>query len=156
MAAPPQRYVRKIQMAKTYDGPIDAPALNDYVERVSRLMTEQAGLAEDIAEICASADEAGIASKREIRRLARERLMEPEVLQSQLQRMDDLRHALADFTTTPLGEAAMERAEATATKPRPFAEQTVHPPRRGRPRKSVDDAFAEARAHLGGEPAGTA
>jgi uncharacterized protein (UPF0335 family) len=142
-------------MAKTYDGPIDATALNDYVERVSRLMTEQAGLAEDIAEICASADEAGVASKREIRRLARERLIDPEVLRSQLERMDELRHALGAFDTTPLGEAAMERAEATATKPRPFAEQTVHDPRRTRKRKTVDDAFAEARAHLG-EPVGTA
>jgi hypothetical protein len=47
-------------------------------------------------------------------------------------------------------------AEPAARKPRPFAEQTVHNPRRTRKRKSVDEAFAEARrVHLG-EPVGTA
>lgn len=135
-------------------GAIDAQALKGYVDRVSRLMGEQKALGEDIAQVCAEADEAGIASKREIRKLARESQMEPEVLQSQLQRMDDLRQALGAFGSTPLGAAAMEdlatrRAENIAAtevsrdarngsdvkKPKPFAEQPVHQPARSRGRK---------------------
>lgn len=142
-----------------FGGVINAQALANYVGRVSRLMEEQKSLAEDIKNVCAEADEGGIASKREIRKLAREALMEPEVLQAQLSRMDDLRKKLGEFVTTPLGEAA-ERAEAVhatpTPKPRPFSEQPVGPPRpRGRPRKtngtaaSVDDALARARAHFG-------
>jgi uncharacterized protein (UPF0335 family) len=122
-------------------GAIDAPALKGYVDRVSRLMEEQKALGEDIAEVCAEADEAGVASKREIRKLARESLMEPEVLQSQLQRMDDLRQALGGFGSTPLGAAAMEDLAArradngTQTKPKPFAAQPVHDPERKRGRR---------------------
>jgi uncharacterized protein (UPF0335 family) len=120
-------------------GDIDAAALKNYVDRVSRLMGEQKSLGEDIAEVCAEADEAGVASKREIRKLARESLMEPEVLQSQLQRMDDLRQALREFGSTPLGKAAMERAEDDpAPRPKPFAAQPVHSERkRGRRAKLV-------------------
>jgi uncharacterized protein (UPF0335 family) len=133
-------------------GAIDAQALKGYVDRVSRLMEEQKALGEDIAQVCAEADEAGVASKREIRKLARESQMEPEVLQSQLQRMDDLRQALGTFGTTPLGAAAMEdlatrRAENIAAteasrdarngadKPKPFAAQPVHDPERKRGRR---------------------
>jgi uncharacterized protein (UPF0335 family) len=122
-------------------GAIDAQALKGYVDRVSRLMEEQKSLGADIAQVCAEADEAGVASKREIRKLARESQMEPEVLQSQLQRMDDLRQALGGFGTTPLGAAAMEdlatrrAANGTQTKPKPFAEQAVHDPERKRGRR---------------------
>jgi uncharacterized protein (UPF0335 family) len=117
-------------------GAIDAAALKNYVDRVSSLMREQKSLGEDIAQVCAEADEAGVASKREIRKLARESQIEPEVLHSQLQRMDDLRQALGGFDSTPLGEAALARAEdddgSQATKPKPFAAQPVHDPERAR------------------------
>jgi uncharacterized protein (UPF0335 family) len=129
-------------------GAIDAQALKGYVDRVSRLMEEQKSLGEDIAQVCAEADEAGVASKREIRKLARESLMEPEVLQNQLQRMDDLRQALGAFDSTPLGAAAMEdlatrraeniaatEASRDARKPKPFAAQPVHDPERKRGRR---------------------
>jgi uncharacterized protein (UPF0335 family) len=129
-----------------FGGAIDAEALKGYVDRVSRLMEEQKSLGEDIAEVCGEADEAGVASKREIRKLARESLMEPEVLQSQLQRMDDLRQALGAFGSTPLGAAAMEdlatrrpeniaAASRDARKPKPFAAQPVHDPERRRGRR---------------------
>jgi uncharacterized protein (UPF0335 family) len=131
---------------ETETGVIDAEALNDYVSRVASLMREQQGLADDIKNVCASADEAGVASKREIRKLARERLMEPDVLDAQLTRMQDLRDALRSFVTTPLGEAAMRSAESEPANgamamPRPFAEQPVHEPqrRRGRPRQVLFD-----------------
>jgi uncharacterized protein (UPF0335 family) len=146
--------------ASKIGGDIDAAALKNYVERVSRLMGEQKALAEDIAGVCAEAEEAGVASKREIRKLARESQMEPEVLQSQLQRMDDLRQALGGFGSTPLGEAAMASAEhdlaarraeniaateasrddrngQTADRPKPFAAQPVHAPERKRGRRNV-------------------
>ena len=135
-------------MAKTYDSPIDAEALNEAVDRAVQVMIDQKSLAEDLARICADADEAGVASKREIRRLARERLMDPEVLHSQLERMATLREALGSFAATPLGDAAVKVAESEppgsdrrAERPTPFARQTIHPPRRGpraeprRPRK---------------------
>jgi uncharacterized protein (UPF0335 family) len=139
-------------------GAIDVQALKGYVDRVSRLMREQKALGEDIAQVCAEADEAGVASKREIRKLARESQMEPEVLQSQLQRMDDLRQALGAFGTTPLGAAAMRSAEDDVTerraaniaiteasrdarKPKPFAEQAVHDPDRKRGRRAKPVLF---------------
>lgn len=141
-------------MSEGHEVVIDSAALADYVERVARLMREQQSLAEDISELCAAADQAGVASKREIRKLARESLMEPEVLTAQLVRMQELRDALKSFAGTPLGEAAMRRETAEVVemhKPRPFAEQTVHNPqrRRGRPRKNLIEA---AREHLGGSP----
>ena len=100
----PERPTRK----HNSEGAIDAEALKRYVSRVSALMEDQAALARDIAEVCTECDEAGVASKRELRRLARESLMETDVLQAQLERMDALRHALGAFITTPLGAAAAE------------------------------------------------
>jgi uncharacterized protein (UPF0335 family) len=153
-----------------FGGAINAAALATYVRRVASLMEEQKGLGKDIAEVCAEADAAGLASKREIRRLARESLMEPDVLQAQLSRLDDLRAALGTFAATPLGAAAVEREaapphanghdvasapQAKMAKPKKkFAEQPVTAPRRrGRPSKttpSVDEALALSRQHLGG------
>jgi uncharacterized protein (UPF0335 family) len=159
------------ETADKFGGAINAGALRGYVARVAALMEEQKGLAEDIKNACAEADEGGIASKRELRRLARESLMDHEVLEQQLSRMEDLRAALADYASTPLGAAAVEaEAEAEhdgwadefadlplrAAKPRAFAEQPMRP--RGRPRKAkAGDALAAARAHFGeDEPAGNA
>jgi hypothetical protein len=95
--------------------------------------------------------------------------MEPDVLQAQLSRMDDLRAALGTFAATPLGAAAVEREAAAppanghevASAPqvrmpaKKFAEQPVTAPRpRGRPPKArppgVDEALALSRQHLGG------
>jgi hypothetical protein len=90
--------------------------------------------------------------------------MEPEVLQSQLQRMDDLRQALGGFGTTPLGAAAMRSAEDDVTerraeniaateasrdarngsdvkKPKPFAEQPLHNSERKRGRRAKPVLF---------------
>jgi uncharacterized protein (UPF0335 family) len=159
------------ETADKFGGAINAGALRSYVQRVAALMEEQKGLAEDIKNACAEADEGGIASKRELRRLARESLMEHDVLEQQLSRMEDLRAALADYASTPLGAAAVEAVEEAddpwadefadldippAPKPRAFAEQPMRP--RGRPRKAkAGDALAAARAHFGeDEPAGNA
>jgi uncharacterized protein (UPF0335 family) len=91
---------------------IDATALKEYVERAARLMTEQRALGVDLKELCKECDEAGACSKKELRRLARESLMDQEVLGSQIERMDALRHALGLFAGTPLGEAAVQRETA--------------------------------------------
>lgn len=105
-------------MPETYEnsigdnsGTIDAEALKGYIERAANVMQEQKVLGEDLKEICAQADEAGVASKKEIRRLARESLMDQEVLTSQLERMDALRRALGGFAETPLGTAAVEQLD---------------------------------------------
>ncbi len=103
-------------------GMIDADALKRYIERAARTMQEQKALAEDLKEICAEADEAEVATKREVRRLARESLMDHEVLHAQLDRMDALRAALGGFAETELGLAAQRVEQA--------------PRRRGRPRKN--------------------
>jgi uncharacterized protein (UPF0335 family) len=66
---------------------IDATALKRYVERAAKIMEEQKELGEALKEICGEADEAGVATKREVRRLARESLMDHDVLHAQLDRM---------------------------------------------------------------------
>jgi uncharacterized protein (UPF0335 family) len=91
-------------------GPPDGEALKSYVERAARLMTEQKAIGDDLKELCKECDEAGACSKKELRRLARESLMDPEILQSQLERMDLLRHALAGLVDLPLGQSAMREA----------------------------------------------
>jgi hypothetical protein len=94
--------------------------------------------------------------------MVKERALDPQIRHDQYAIRDEYRRALGLYADTELGAAALrsfseggERAEATATKPRPFAEQTVHNPRRSRKRKTVNEAFAKALAHLG-EPAGNA
>jgi uncharacterized protein (UPF0335 family) len=108
----------KAETAQSNNGPghnstgmIDRDALKSYVEQAAHVMRQQKELGDAIKEICSEADEAGVATKREIRRLARESLMDHEVLHAQLERMDLLRHALGEFLGTPLGRAA-ESAEA--------------------------------------------
>jgi hypothetical protein len=98
-----------------------------------------------------------------VRQMVRERELDPVVRQNQYDLRDEYRRALGLYIDTPLGQAMEPGVTEAPTvngraakKPRPFAAQTVHDPRRSRKRKSVDDALAEARAHLGGEPAGTA
>jgi hypothetical protein len=160
------------ETADKFGRAINADMLRVYVERASEVMERQRALGDDLKLICAEADEGGIASKRELRRLARESLMEPDVLEQQLSRMEDLRAALADYASTPLGAAAVEAVEEAddpwadefsnldippAPKPRAFAAQPLGRPR-GRPRKAkAGDALAAARAHFGeDEPAGNA
>ena len=128
------------EVADKFGGAINAGALKSLVDQVARAMEGQKTLADEIKDICAQGDEAGIASKREIRRLAREQLMPPDVLTAQLDRMADLRAALSDYVTTPLGEAAMRAegevngeawaegsmAKATGRKPRTLPSSRFH------------------------------
>ncbi len=119
-------------------GMIDADALKRYIDRAANLMQEQKGLAEDLKEICSEADEAGVATKREVRRLARESLMDHEVLHAQLDRMDALRAALGGFAETDLGRAA-QQAAAAQQQASTRVERPAIPRRRGRPRKNGEE-----------------
>lgn len=92
------------------NGTIDAGSLESYVDRAASVMKEQKQLGEALKAICAEGDESGVASKKEIRELARESLMDPDVLHAKLDRMDTLRHALGEFVRTPLGAAAQAAA----------------------------------------------
>jgi uncharacterized protein (UPF0335 family) len=152
-----------------FGGVINETALARYVERVERLHEERASLGEDIKAVMEEAKNAGFVPKI-IRQMVRERKMEPVELQDHLALLDSYRRGLGMLAGTPLGDAAMDRAEAETgsaraegasrrgRKPRSFDEQPVHQPRpRGRPRKNVGEALADARLHLGEEePAGTA
>src|SRR6266566_9321524 len=117
---------------------IDGEALKRFVERVANLMKEQKALAEDIKEVCAECDEAGVASKKEVRRRARESLMDPEILRAQLERDDALRHALGWLAGTPLGTAAVEAA-AKSARTRQRHQGDALP---------VEGAVGKAQAHL--------
>jgi hypothetical protein len=114
-----------------------------------------------------------------VRQMVRERELDPVVRQNQYDLRDEYRRALGLYIDTPLGQAmepggpeadadherpteklhgraAKKPADPPPTKwPTAFAEQTVHNPRRSRKRKTVNEAFAKALAHLG-EPAGNA
>jgi hypothetical protein len=79
-------------------------------------MQEQASIGDDIKEICKAADDAGTCTRRELRRLARESLMDQDVLAAQLDRMDTLRHALGQLEDTPLGDAAVSFAGTRSRK----------------------------------------
>jgi uncharacterized protein (UPF0335 family) len=144
-------------MAKT----TDHEALRRFVSRYELMLGERKELNGTFTEFYEEVRQAGL-DPETVRVMTREKALDPVVRNDQYALRDDYRRALKLFIDTPLGKA-MEPAVAeaptangrAARKPRPFAKQTVHDPRRSRKRKSVDDAFAEARAHLG-EPAGTA
>lgn len=125
-------------MPETYEnslgdnsGAIDAAALKRYVERAAGVMEEQRALGEDLKEICTEADEAGVCTKRDLRRRARESLMDPEVLQAQLATAEAQRTALGWFNNLPVGaEPTFEDLDA------------ANPRRRGRPRKNGNTTVA--------------
>jgi hypothetical protein len=89
-------------------GMIDRDALEREVEAAAGLMREMQSIAEDLKERCKAADDAGVCSRKELRRLARESLMDQDVLTAQLERMDTLRHVLGQLQDTPLGNAAVK------------------------------------------------
>ena len=122
-------------------GMIDGSALKRFVQRVGNLMQKQKDLAEDIKEVCGECDEAGVASKKEVRRRARESLMDPEILRAQLERDDALRHALGWLADTPLGVAAVEAAAEPARTERPRRNKVV----------PIAGAIAKAQEHLRGD-----
>ena len=119
-------------------GIIDGEALRRYVSRAMALLEERDALGEDLKEVYAEAKEAGFVTAQ-LRQIVREQRMEPLMLESHLEAMDMLRHALGVLSDTPLGEAAVQREqEAPATR------------KPGRPRSKIADAMQAAQEHLSG------
>jgi uncharacterized protein (UPF0335 family) len=133
---------------------VNRDALGRFIDRLEIHYNDRKELNETIRGVYEEIRQAGMDAET-VRVMVKERALDPQIRQDQYAIRDEYRRALGLYADTELGAAAMERAETTATKPRPFAEQTVHDPRRTRERKTVDDAFAEARAQLG-EPVGAA
>lgn len=107
----PKRKARDNGIGHNSTGMIDGAALRRYVDRVIKLHEERATINEDIKVIYEEAKEAGFVTKQ-LRQIVREQMMEPDVLNEHLNQLDALRHALGQFASTALGEAAMERASA--------------------------------------------
>jgi uncharacterized protein (UPF0335 family) len=121
-------------------------ALRGYVDRIVNLHEQRDELNGDIREVYGEVKEAGFVVGV-VRGLVREYRMDAEARNALYQQQEEYRIALGMLAGTPLGDAAIDR-------PRPFAEQPMHEPRRrGRPRKkAIDTAIDAARAHLGGGP----
>lgn len=142
-----------------FGGVINSTALARYVTRIENLYNDRRSLNADIKEVYGEAKDAGFDTTI-LREIVRERQMEEPARHSRYALLESYRRALGMLADTPLGQAAMSRAEAGAgaRRPRSFAEQAVHQKRpRGRPRKAAGDALSDARAHPGEEePAATA
>jgi uncharacterized protein (UPF0335 family) len=132
---------------------VNRDALGRFIGRLEIHYEERKELNETIGGVYEEIRQAGLDAET-VRVMVKEKALDPVVRQDQYDLRDEYRRALGLYADTPLGGAAMERAD-TVSKPRPFADQTVHDPRRTRKRKTVDEAFAEARAQLG-EPVGSA
>lgn len=81
------------------------------VERIEALERERRALAEDIRDIYAEAKSAGYAPKV-LRAIVAERREDAEARAERLALMDNYRAALGMLADTPLGDAAVKRAEA--------------------------------------------
>lgn len=85
--------------------------LRSFIERVERLEEEKRGLAEDIKEVFSEAKGAGFDTKI-MRQIIKDRRMDADDLREQESLINIYKRALGMFSSTPLGEAAMERAAA--------------------------------------------
>jgi uncharacterized protein (UPF0335 family) len=92
-------------------GGVSGDRLRSFVERVERLNGEKAALQTDISAVFAEAKSAGfdVPVLREIIKL---RKMDAEKREVREMLMDEYRHALGLFASTPLGESAIAAAAA--------------------------------------------
>jgi uncharacterized protein (UPF0335 family) len=147
-----------------FAGAINTAALERFVTRIENLHGERKGLNDTIQAVYEEARQAGFQPPI-LRQIVKERKLDPEVRRDQYALLDAYRRSLGMLADTPLGEAAMRRAESAAngagrparSKPAKFSEQPVHPARRrGRPRKNVGQLLDDARTHLGTDATGSA
>ncbi len=133
--------------AKDFTGPINAEALARHVDEIERLQDSRAAINEKIGKSYKNARSAGFNAKL-LRRIISERRLDPDTRAEQYATLDHYRRSLGMLDGTPLGDAAMRRAENgedpifaapgakaaaddTRTWPRKtFAEQPVGRPRR--------------------------
>jgi uncharacterized protein (UPF0335 family) len=139
--------------AGDFVGVINGEALERFVLRIEALDEERAEHNATRREVYDQAKEAGLVPAI-LRQIVKERKLDAEIRNFQYALLDAYRRKLGLLADLPLGEAAMKREEAKVAeirKPRPFAEQTVHDPARprGHPRKTPEQAFTDAQAHLG-------
>ena len=122
-----------------FTGVINNEALARHVRDIEELLDERKTLNDRIKEIYQAAKEAGFQTPI-LREIIRERKLDDEVRADRYALLDAYRRALGMLADTPLGQAAMARAEADTAPP-----------------KTPDEALAAARQHLGtnGAEAGT-
>lgn len=91
---------------------IAADRLRSFVERIERLEEEKKAIAGDIKDVYAEAKSAGFNTKV-LRRIIAERKLDQHELAEQEQLLDLYKRALGQLRDTPLGVAAVARAEAS-------------------------------------------
>lgn len=92
-------------------GGIAGDRLRTLIERIERLNEEKRTLAADTKEVFAEARGAAFDVKI-MRQIIKDRQMDADDLREQESLIDIYKRALGMFSSTPLGEAAMERAAA--------------------------------------------
>ena len=145
-----------------FTGVINNEALARHVRDIEELLDERKTLNDRIKEIYQAAKEAGFQTPI-LREIIRERKLDEEVRADRYALLDAYRRALGMLADTPLGQAAMaaavgdkpktpdEAIEAArqhlgtngastgAKRRKPFAEQPLGTPRRGRSRRVLFD-----------------
>lgn len=125
-------------------------ALVGYVDRIESLHIERDEKTADIKVVYGEVRDAGFQVGM-VRQMVKERRMDPDARNAKYQLEEEYRCKLGMLADLPLGEAATRAEFGVLARPRPFAEQPVHEPRRrGRPRK-IDQHLDNARRHLGFE-----
>jgi uncharacterized protein (UPF0335 family) len=94
-------------------GGIAGERLRSLIERIERLEEEKRTLAADIKEVYAKAKGSGFDTKI-MRQLIKIRRMDKDDLDEQEALLDVYKRALGMLADTPLGEAAIDRAETVA------------------------------------------
>jgi len=113
-------------------GPVNREELGRFVSRIERLQGERDTITEDLSQVYAEARDAGF-SVPILREIVREKRMEDDARNSRYALLEAYRGALGMLSDTPLGEAAMRRAESDGGDDDP-------PKRRGRRRRKEHDA----------------
>ena len=98
--------------------------LKSFIERIERLEAEKKAIADDIREVYAEAKAVGFDAKA-MRELVKLRKVEPKQRQEQEAVLDTYKAALGMLLDTPLGQAAMHRAEPEAKKSVPKAKPEI-------------------------------
>jgi|SRR5215472_12578831 len=123
-------------------GMTDREGLKRHVDSILKLMGDRDEINDAIKERYENAKEAGFVPKI-LRKIVAELRMDAEVRQEQYNLLDEYRLALGLLADTPLGEAAIEAAQAEGGE----IAQLIPRQRRGRRRSA--EAIRAAQDHLG-------
>lgn len=94
----------------------DANLVKEFVDRRQRIQDEQDALGEDVKELFKEAKQKGLPVQALRKLIAENRSREKDKSKYDdlHDQVDALRHALGEFGNTPLGQATLAKAEATA------------------------------------------